>query len=56
MILAYRLYVHYTIWVPAGRDVFIETVDKRQLHADAHADALCRAWIQANGILCTILM
>lgn len=41
MILAYRLYVHYTIWVPAGRDVFIETVDKRQLHADAHADALC---------------
>lgn len=25
-----------TIWVPAGRDVFIETVDKRQLHADAH--------------------
>lgn len=43
-----------TIWVPAGRDVFIETVDKRQLHADAHV-AVCCAWIQDNGILCTIL-
>lgn len=34
-----------TIWVPAGRDMFIETVDKRQLHADAHV-AVCCAWIQ----------
>lgn len=30
-----------TIWVPAGRDVFIETVDKRQLHADAHVAVCC---------------
>lgn len=43
-----------TIWVPAGRDMFIETVDKRQLHADAHV-AVCCAWIQDNEILCTIL-